>query len=186
MSLAIRPDGRPATRRRAGLVALTVAITLVGVGVGPLSFAAASASPTGTTATGPQRLHPAFAAWTATASPMTAAPAVPLTLPPELHLDTAAEAAAHVAMLDERLTVLDAALTAADAALVASDGKVGAPVRLTLADAATILRSLRGQRTHPGIPAATAAVVRLTAPVVAATTAFDLEAARAAELAAAA
>jgi len=55
-----------------------------------------------------------------------------------------------------------------------------------LADAVVTLRSLRGERTHPGIPAATAAVVRLTGPVVAAAAAFDVEQARLAAVAAAA
>ncbi|MGV8966193.1 MAG: hypothetical protein ACOH2F_07920 [Cellulomonas sp.] len=172
---------------------------IVAFGLGQLTLAGASAS---VPADAPQTPAPSSVLVPGPAAPVAATAADPvvapaaapaaapvaatvaLALPRELRFDTVADAAVQVAVLDTRIAVLDQALTRADAASSAAVGKVDATVLAPLADAAVMLRSLRDQRTHPGIPAATAAAVRLTGPVVAATAAFDVEQARLAAVAA--
>lgn len=154
-------------RRHPLLVAVGAAVGVVAFGLGQLTVAEASA--------GVPRDVPGVLADAPTSPP--ASPVAP-TLPRELRFDTVADAGVQVAVLDLRIAVLDTALTRADTAGVASTGKVDPTVLAPLADAASTLRSLRDQRTHPGIPAATAAVVRLTGTVVATAAAFDVEQAR--------
>lgn len=158
-SLSLR--GRPAARRSHVLV-VGAGLALVWFGPGQLALAEASAgAPVSSTTRPAAGEHP-----------------VTLTLPRALHFDSTADAALQVAAVDARLAVLVTTLTRADAALSTSVDKVDPAVRDPLVDAAATLRSLRGQRTQPGIPAATAAVGRLTGPVVAAAAAFDIEQAR--------
>ena len=182
---------RPTVRRHPVLVAAAAAVGVVAFGLGQLTLAGASAGVPAAAAAkvivrapnlltdAPTNLlahAPASVLADAPASP--AAPTAALSLPRELRFDTVADAAVQVAVLDLRIAVLDMALTRADAAMSTSASKVDPTVLEPLADAARTLRSVRGQRTHPGIPAATAAVVRLTGTVVATAAAFDVEQAR--------
>lgn len=175
MHLAAR-TGRFRDRRYRALVGAGVAgvLALAWVGAGQVTVAAASAS-AGTRA--------ASVVDAATPTGRSSASAVPLTLPAELRFDTVADAAARQAVLDTRLRVLDTALADADAVVVASTGKVDDTLRAQLSAAVATLRSLRGERAHAGIPAATAAAVRLTAATAAAAAAHDAEQLRLEDLA---
>ncbi|WP_407345257.1 hypothetical protein [Pengzhenrongella phosphoraccumulans] len=191
MGISLFWRGRAAARRTRVPVAVA-AVALVWFGPGQLALADVSTgAPASSTTAAAAGLNPgSIAALGAAAADMAAGSsaagerAVALTLPRELRLDSTADAAVQVAALDARLAVLVATLTRADAALSSSVGKVDPSLRDPLADAAATLRSLRGQRTQPSIPAATAAVGRLTGPVVAAAAAFDVEQARLAAVAA--